>query len=260
MIVTPSDVGATDMTPHVSWTGTTPERGRTVRTWAAVPYRGESGKQRLSGLLSDHERVRVVVALLADVLGALTAVPPIERILVVAPNGVRLPSQLDVSVTLLPERSAVGSGQPAGLNTALVSAQQTASAEGADRLLVIPADLPLLTPEDVGALLSALPTSEARHGVVIAPDGTESGTNALLLSPPTALGPMFGMQSFSRHVAQAASRGLPCVIVRRPNLALDLDTPADVARLLVTGRAGQTLALARTLGLDERLGMTARGR
>ena len=234
------------------------------RTWAAVPFRGRSGKRRLAGLLDDDERGRLVYALLGDVLAALLAVPAIERVLVVAPVSVELPEPVDgrgaslpgadERVAVLPERADEGDART-GLNPALVRAQAVAVEAGVDRLLIVPADLPLLRPADVAAVLgqaAALPTGQ---GVVIAPDAAATGTNAVLLAPPDALSPQFGVGSYRAHLAQADSRGLPRVTVRRPSLSLDLDTPADVARLLAVGpgAVGRTAALARALQLGDRL-------
>ena len=228
-------------------------------TWAAVPFRGRSGKRRLAGLLDDEERGRLVHALLGDVLAALLAVLTIERVLVVVPAGVEL-LERDVEpsvgasdrLVLLPERPQNGDG-PIGLNLALARAQAVAGDAGVGRLLIVPADLPLLRPADVAALLGRATALWSGRGAVIAPDGAGTGTNALLLTPPAALTPEFGVESYRAHVAQAEARGVSSTAVHRPGLALDLDTPADVARLLASGATGRTVMLARSLRLDERL-------
>ena len=75
----------------------------------------------------------------------------------------------------------------------------------------------------------------ARRGVAIAPDKTGRGTNALALRPPDALRFSFGIDSFAKH--RAAAGALPFVVVDRPGLAFDLDTPEDLARWLEMGDA-----------------------
>ena len=222
------------------------------RTWAAVPFRGRSGKRRLAGLLDDEERGRLVHALLGDVLAALVAVPAIERVLVVAPTGAEVPDHSDERVTLLVEREDADGG-PIGLNPALARAQAAAVGAGVSRLLIVPADLPLLRPADVAALLGASSALSHGRGAVVAPDAAETGTNALVLAPPDVLAPQFGADSYRVHLAQAEERGIPVATVRRPGVALDLDTPADVARLLASVITGRTTALARALQLGERL-------
>ena len=231
-------------------------RGDSGRTWAAIPFRGSSGKRRLAGLLDGEERSRLVYALLGDVLAALLAVPTIECVLVVAPAGVALPGGTDRRVVLLAERAGDGDGVT-GLNPALARAQAVAIEAGVERLLIVPADLPLLRPADVAAVLGASAVLPSGHGAVIAPDAAGIGTNALLLAPPDALAPCFGLDSYRAHTEQADARRLPHATVRRPGLELDLDTPADVARLLGSGSTGQALALVRALRLDPRLAAVA---
>lgn len=227
------------------------------RTWAAVPFRGRSGKRRLAGLLDGEERRRLVLALLGDVLAALLSVPTIERVLVVAPAGVALPEGTDGRVVLLPERVDDGD-DPIGLNPALARAQSVAADAGVERLLIVPADLPLLRPSDVAALLGAAVALQAVRGAVIAPDAAGRGTNALVLTPPTCLSPRFGEDSFRAHAAEATERGVAHAVVRRPGLDLDLDTPADIVRLLASGSTGRTGALVRSLDLNARLAAVAR--
>ena len=232
-------------------------------TWAVVPFRGRSGKRRLAGLLDDEERGQLVHALLGDVLAAVLGVPTVERVLVVAPLGVDLADVDDAliagaarRVVLLPERAEADCG-PSGLNPALAHAQSVAVEAGVSRLLIVPADLPLLRPSDVAALLGASAALPSEQGVVIAPNAAEDGTNALVLAPPSCLSPRFGLHSFRAHVAQADQRGIPRATVRRPGLALDLDLPVDIVRLLESGLNGRTVALVRALRLGERLAVVA---
>jgi 2-phospho-L-lactate guanylyltransferase len=73
--------------------------------------------------------------------------------------------------------------------------------------------------------------------VGVAPDRLGTGTNGLALSPPGVIGFRFGAGSFAAHRAEAAAAGLEPVIVTRPGLAFDLDTPEDLARWLELGDA-----------------------
>lgn len=115
-----------------------------------------------------------------------------------------------------------------GLNAALNQAREWAMARGAPAVLVLPADLPLLTPADITALLDL---AREPRSVVIAPDAHDGGTNALLLRPPDALHFAFGPSSFHEHCAQAETSQLTLHIYRSPTVALDLDTPADLKRI-----------------------------
>lgn len=215
--------------------------------WAAVPYKGPvGGKRRLAGLLGTRERALLAAAMLEDVLDALLAAPSVAAVAVVAPPGTFPTGRGDPRLRMIDDPTA---GGPGGLDRAVRLAQQAALDGGADRLLVVPADLPLLRPGDVVALADAGLAAD----VVLAPDRLGDGTNALLLRPPDALGPAFGPGSFRRHRLRAEAAGLTCTVVERPALALDLDTPADLARLLDTAAEGRAPRLLQRWGIAGRL-------
>lgn len=221
------------------------------RIWAAVPFRGPVGsKRRLAGLLDASERERLSLAMLADVLDVLLGADRIERVLLLTPSrdGVKVPAHERLRIMEEP-RADGGHGGSGNLNAALRHAQRLAQSAGASSLTIVPADLPLLTPSDLDALLDAGDTAAC----AIAPDRAGLGTNALLLTPPTILAPSFGEASFVRHRHLAEAAGLKVPVVERPGLALDLDTPADVAALLAGHHAGRAAALLRALRVEHRL-------
>src|SRR4051794_13070526 len=95
---------------------------------------------------------------------------------------------------------------------------------GAQRVLLAAGDCPLLTTADIDALL-------ARHtapGVVILTDRHGTGTNGLLLTPPDAIAPSFGMGSRERHAEIAHHRGVPWTVEEIPAFAYDVDTADDL--------------------------------
>jgi 2-phospho-L-lactate guanylyltransferase len=224
--------------------------------WVAIPFKGPVGsKRRLSGLLDEAERARLSLAMLDGVLEAALSATAVARVLVMLPAAVLPPEQRDPRLAFvieMPEHGASrvdGSGVD-GLNRALVQAQLAAEDGGATSLLVLPADLPLIAADDVEALVAASGSS----AVVISPDRASEGTNALLLSPPSALVPSFGVASFERHRQLAARAGREVAVVRRWGLALDLDTPADVLRLFALGQECRAIRLLRDLDVTSRLG------
>jgi 2-phospho-L-lactate/phosphoenolpyruvate guanylyltransferase len=113
------------------------------------------------------------------------------------------------------------------LNSALEQARHAARAAGADALLVIPADVPLITCNDIGMLAGALADGA---DLVIAPDEVEQGTNALGVWLSADLRFRFGPNSFRLHSADAAWNELIVTVCRSPTLALDVDTPTGLAR------------------------------
>jgi 2-phospho-L-lactate guanylyltransferase len=97
---------------------------------------------------------------------------------------------------------------------------------GADALLVLPIDLPLVSRDALTTLLDELDDPH-RPLVVLVPDRHGRGTNALLLAPPDAIEFCFGGDSRAAHLDCARSRGVRMVEADGP-LTLDLDTPADL--------------------------------
>jgi 2-phospho-L-lactate guanylyltransferase len=249
----------------------------TRRVWAAVPYKGPVGsKRRLAPLLTEDERARLSLAMLDDVLDALLGTPGIERILLLTPwecghpfaalrasSGHPGPGGQDgraprgyagERLTIVDETpQPVSLSGHDNLNGALRQAQAVATAGGADALLIMPADLPHIAPESVAALLEAATDA----GVVLAPDRADDGTNALVLSPPTAIAPSFGGASFGRHRDLARQADRRQAVVRRPELGLDLDTSVDVELLLASGQECRAVRLLRELDIAGRLSSLA---
>ena len=112
------------------------------------------------------------------------------------------------------------------LNMALKRATVVAQMYTTRAVLVLPADLPLITREDVLELIKRADAAEGQV-VVIAPDRHGKGTNALLISPPGLIEYDFGEGSFQRHCERARHADARLEIVDLPSLSLDLDMPED---------------------------------
>jgi 2-phospho-L-lactate guanylyltransferase len=115
-------------------------------------------------------------------------------------------------------------GQPQ-LNTALARATVVAKVHATRGVLILPADLPLISKEDV---LTLIERAGEPPVVVIAPDRHGKGTNALLISPSGLIEYDFGENSFQRHCELARQAGARLEIVDLPSLGLDLDLPEDL--------------------------------
>jgi 2-phospho-L-lactate guanylyltransferase len=192
-----------------------------------VPHRGlEAAKTRLAPVLDAAEREALARTLLSRVLAVVHQAS--DDVVVISPS-----EALRQIVEQAGARLSVQRGL--GLNAGLEQARAEAVADGVPVLLVLHGDLPNLSTEDVRALRDALPAE--RGGVAIAPDRVGTGTNGLAQSPVDAIPFGFGVASFNRHRQAAAQAGLPLVVVERPGLAFDLDTPADLARWLELGDA-----------------------
>ena len=198
-----------------------------MTTRIIIPHRGlEHAKTRLSAVQDPAERAAVAERLLRHVLEAAVATG--HEVVVISPD----PS-LEPMVSAAGARLTVQRGL--GLNAGLREARSEAMAQGVSTLGVIHGDLPELTSEDVTALVEA--PAPGTPTVAIAPDAAERGTNGLALWPPDAIAFQFGPDSFAAHRGAATRREAHVVLVERPGLAFDVDTPEDLAAWLASGVA-----------------------
>ena len=197
-----------------------------MTTFAVVPVKELwRTKSRLEPILDPGARAGLTLYMMGRVVSALRAAG-IENVCVVSPDHIVLEEARKRGAASLRQESR-------GLNPALDEGRLWAMERGASALLVLPADLPLLGAGDVREVLGG--TGE-EPSVVISPDGTHAGTNALLLRPPDALPFAFGPESYEAHLRAARERGLDVRVCERPHLAFDLDTADDLTRL--KGRTG----------------------
>jgi len=188
--------------------------------WAIVPVKPlRRGKSRLAGTLTEDERTVLNQELLEHTLKILSTLKELDQVLVVS----RDPHALTIARNH-GARTVQEDGQP-HLNTALARATVMAQVHTIRGILVLPADLPLLTHDDVLALIDRAVKPPV---VVIAPDRHGKGTNALLMVPAGQIEYDFGEDSFKRHCDRAKKSGARLEIVELPSLGLDLDLPEDL--------------------------------
>ena len=191
---------------------------------AVVPVRGlPAGKRRLAALLNVDDRNGLVRAMLDDVVAALDAAESVDRVVIASRDAAARDEASRLGVDFLDQ-----TGLKLGYNRAVAYAQDAFS--DADALLVVPADVPLITPDAVDLLVASAPDGPA---VVVAP-AHNGGTNALLLRPPDVIAPQFGPSSARAHAQSAAAAGEAGVPFREAQIdvwAFDLDTPGDLAWL-----------------------------
>lgn len=188
--------------------------------WAIVPVKPlRRGKSRLSGVLSQEARTALNHYLLSNTLETLASVPEIEHSLVVS----RDPEVLTIAREY-GARTVQEQGTPQ-LNIALTRATIVAKSHSVQGVLIVPADLPLLTVEDIQAVVKKGVNPPV---IVITPDRHHTGTNALLISPPGIIDYKYGPGSFEMHCAQAREAGARLEICERISVALDIDLPEDL--------------------------------
>jgi 2-phospho-L-lactate guanylyltransferase len=193
-----------------------------------VPFKHNGAKSRLSSVLTQEERRRIAFAMLSDVLDVVTGFSwatilsrPGLDIVEVGRDVEILESELD-------------------LNDALNSliAEEVRRGWPSD-ILIVMADLALLTGEDVAGILNC-------DGDVVLCPGRGGGTNMILVRSPKFRTCYQGL-SFLKHLEFAKAAGLEATVFESFRAGCDIDEPDDLTEILIHGH-GRTRHTLESMG------------
>jgi len=218
-------------------------------TIALIPVkRLEQSKSRLLPELPDPDRQALTLAMLDDLVEALQRADAFDRIAVTTPDPL-------VAERARAARATVLLRPEPGLNAALDDAVARLAPGPDEALLVVLGDVAGALPADLAKLVGAAAGGEgakAPRGVWIAPSA-DGGTSALLLRPAHAIPFRFGPESARRHREAAEAAGVAHHVLDLPSLAIDLDSPDDLAAFLATSGGGpRTRALLERVRSDRK--------
>jgi len=203
----------------------------------------DEAKSRLSPVLSDDERRQLCLEMLNDVLTAVKKTGCIRRTMVVSTDTAVHKEAKSFGTMLFKEKRY-------GLNHVIAEVIDWCARERAESVLIIPADIPLITPEDLKQILSA----GRNASMVISSSLDMDGTNALFLRPPDIFPPSYGPHSFKRHVDGAMARKLRFHVLKSPKIALDIDTVEGLMEFLTfEARRTHTYRFLVRAGIVDRL-------
>jgi 2-phospho-L-lactate guanylyltransferase len=194
--------------------------------WAVVPVKERvSAKERLAPLLRPEVRQALALAMLEDVLAAVTGAPRIAGLMVVTVDAEagRLAASYGGRV--------IEAGARDGHTGAVTAAARLLAAERCTGMLTLPGDIPLVTPAEIESVLAVHPPAPS---FTIVPSHDERGSNAIACSPPDAVPLRFGDDSFYPHLQAAEACGIRPNVVHLPGIALDIDNPEDVVSFMRT--------------------------
>ena len=202
---------------------------------AVVPVKDtRTAKQRLSPVLDQKRRTLLARAMLEDVLVALRGATRLAGLVAVTADPVAAELTRGYG-----GRVMFGGGED-GQTAAMRYAMRALAAEGCRALLTLPIDIPLVTPQEIDAVIAA---SVRDPDFVIVPAHDREGSNAILCRPPECVPLSFGNHSFAPHLETARQHGVEPLILELPGIGLDIDNPADLEAFLAISSSTRTHAL-----------------
>jgi 2-phospho-L-lactate guanylyltransferase len=199
-------------------------------------------KQRLSPVLSPEERFALAQAMCEDVLQALASWQNRPAVAVVTSD----PFARDLAARF--NFDIVADDLNSGETSAIERATAVCRERGAKSTLVVPADIPLIENSELQKIIDSSPPG----GAVLVPDAAGRGTNAAWRSPGDLFPLRFGNDSFLPHLAAAKATGMPCVVLKLPGIARDVDRPEDLRELADARGERRSQKLVRSWNLSHR--------
>ncbi len=201
-----------------------------------IPIKKTSeAKQRLASVLDQPSRTRLAQAMLHDVLSALhdwSDCPPVG---VVTGDPFAIQLAKEYGFELIPD------AEDPGETVAIEMATRLGVERGEQDTLVIPADIPLLQAWELEEISKHAPVM----GSVLVPAADGRGTNAAFRRPPNLFPLRFGNDSFKPHLAAAQATGQSCIVLNLPGIAVDVDNPEDLQKLMMLPGNTRAQQLAR---------------
>ena len=202
-----------------------------------------SAKQRLAPVLDQPARTRLAQAMLTDVLTTLHEWKNRPKVGIVTSDPYAMKLAAEYRFELIPDPDNPGE------TGAIEMATRVCMDRFEESTLVIPADIPLIESWELEEIYKQAPA----EGSVLVPAGDGRGTNAAFRRPANLFPLRFGNDSFKPHYAAAQSAGKPCVVLKLPGIAVDVDKPPDLRQLLSLPGETRAQRLARSWNLPAAL-------
>ena len=198
-----------------------------------------SAKQRLASVLDQPARTQLAQAMLTDVLTTLHKWKNRPNVGIVTSDPYTTKLAAEYRFEIIPDPDNPGE------TGAIEMATRVCVERGEDSTLVIPADIPLIESWELEEIYKHAPA----EGSVLVPAGDGRGTNAAFRRPAGLFPLRFGSDSFKPHHAAAQASGKLCVVLSLPGIAVDVDNPPDLQRLLSLPGESRAQRLARSWNL-----------
>ena len=207
---------------------------------AVVPIKNlKLAKSRLSNILAEGERQELVLAMFDDVLVSLRESHFIDKIFLVA----------DKYFNPIADVQTITEIKNRGYDEAIIEALKDSRVNQAQAMLILPADLPLVSTDELDTLIR----DQEDGSIRIAGARDQDGTNALVMKPPSLLATSFGVGSFERHKKFAKALSVKIEEVNLPGLSFDVDTEKDLIDFVQTKSDTRTYRFLDESGIIGRL-------
>lgn len=198
-------------------------------------------KVRLSAVLSPCERKSLTVVMLEDVLRAVK-LSPVHQTVVISPDSTVKGIVNKCDVMFLSENQS-------DLNAAIEQATKWCTKNHFESTLVIPADVPLISPQDISKIIKL---GVEENSLVLSPS-SNGGTNALFRRPADLIETSFGPESYARHFKKGFEIGIEPNVYRSKNISIDIDSQEDLTRFLEIESHTLSKQFLERIGLRKRL-------
>jgi 2-phospho-L-lactate guanylyltransferase len=217
-----------------------------LRIWTVVPVkRFSAAKFRLAPILNAGERAELARTMFEDVLDTLKQCEDlVSEMIVVTSDSDAAALARCRGLTVVPDEPECG------INVAIAHAIDTIRPSADSGLMVIPSDIPQVSPAAVARAAAAI---EKSPSLAIAEATDDGGTNLFALRPIGAVPPLFGRHSFALHRSAALRAGIPVRVLRIPELSLDIDRPENLKAFLALGSRTRTHEFLIRIGVHERI-------
>lgn len=208
--------------------------------WIILPVKHlQDSKIRLKDILSDEQRCRFSYLMVVDTLQTLCSSIHVQGVTMISSDQSlsRLAKQYHAEF-ILTDKDNGHSKDTMDAITALCQ-------DGVDKIAIIPADLPLLTHDDLVLL-----DHSHQEGITLCAAEKDGGTNALVFTPPLAIPLLFGLDSCRNHQQAANNRGVTVNTVQASGIQRDVDRPDDLLWLNRQSSGGKAWQYIRTTFKD----------
>ncbi len=200
--------------------------------------------KRLCAVLSPRQREDLARVMLEDVLSNISACREAYTAALVTAEPEAMQMGRRLGMEIISEKTQRSE------SSSVEFAMKKCSEMGAGSVLVVPGDIPLAQGAEFDAVMKK---DDGKKRVVIVPSRDGSGTNALMISPPCAISPSFGEDSFSRHKNMVRGLGLEFSCLRLEGIGLDIDGPEDLEIFIRKGWNTRTHEYLRGLGMRAKM-------